>query len=84
MEQPQQMMPTPTPTPTPEPQKPNNSKGIIGMILALAGFIAFGLPLGIAALILGAIENPRSPYGWTAIVLGILDILVVLIYLNTL
>ena len=78
MEQPQPIMPTP------QPQKPNNSKGIIGLILALAGFIAFGLPLGIAAIIFGIIEEPKSKYAWAAIIIGVLDVVIVGFYLSIL
>jgi hypothetical protein len=71
-----------TPVP-PTPTKPNdNSKSIIGTILALVGFIVFGLPLGIAALVLGIIDNPKTPWSWTAIVIGTVDIVAVLAYLS--
>ena len=70
----------PTPTPTPKPK--DNSKGIIGTILALVGFIVFGLPLGIAALVLGIIDEPKTPWSWTAIVIGVVDIVAVLAYLS--
>ena len=66
----------------PTPQPKHNSRGIVGTILALVGFFVFGLPLGIAALVLGIIDEPKTTWSWTAIVIGVVDIVAVLVYLS--
>ncbi len=74
-------VPTPTPTPTPTPK---TNLGIIGTVLALIGLIAFALPLGAAAIILGSIETPKNTWSYVAIVVGIIDVASVLYLLGTL
>jgi hypothetical protein len=69
---------TPTPTPT-----PTVNKGLIGSILGFVGFIIFGLPLGVAALILGAIDTPKNTWSYVSIVMGIIDIVGVLYVLGS-
>lgn len=70
-------------SPVPQPTPKDNSKGIIGTILALVGFFVFGLPLGIAALVLGIIDEPKTTWSWTAIVIGVVDIVGVLYFLGS-
>ena len=74
-------VPTPTPSPTPTPK---TNLGIIGSVLGLVGLIAFALPLGTAAIILGAIETPKNTWSYVAIVVGIIDVASVLYLLGTL
>jgi hypothetical protein len=71
---------TPTPTPTPTPTV---NKGLIGSILGFVGFIIFGLPLGVAALILGVIDTPKNTWSYVSIVMGIIDIVGVLYVLGS-
>jgi hypothetical protein len=71
-----------TPVP-PTPTKPNdNTKGIIGTILGIVGFFILGIPLGTAAIILGAIEQPKTGWSWAAIIIGIVDIVALLALLS--
>lgn len=75
--------PTPTPPPQPQPTKPvDNSKGIAGMVLGIIGFFFLGIPLGIAAIVLGITDEPKTAFSWTAIVVGVVDIIGVLVYLS--
>lgn len=56
-------------------KKMNNEKakvnlGIMGTILAGFGLFIFGLPLGITAVVLGLLDNPKNTWSYTAIVTG--------------
>jgi hypothetical protein len=87
LQQPTGVAPEATPTPTQVVQpvvvkKQDNSKGILGTILAIVGFFILGLPLGIAALILGIVDEPKTTWSWASIVIGALDIVAVLVYLS--
>lgn len=51
---------------------------VLALILAIIGILVFGIPCGIAAVILGAISSVRDERkgaGIVSIVLGIIDII---------
>ncbi|MER2064149.1 MAG: C4-dicarboxylate ABC transporter [Alkalibacterium sp.] len=52
--------------------------GWIAMAISLIGFFAWGIPLGIAAIILGLIglASPEKGLNWTAIAFGAIAIIV--------
>ncbi len=66
-----QQTPTPTPSPTPTPK---TNLGLIGSVLGFVGLLIFALPLGIAALILGIVDQPKNSWSYISIVMGIIDI----------
>ena len=74
------LQPTPTPTPTPTPKA---NLGVIGSIAGFIGFFLFGLPLGAAAIIMGAIDQPKNTWSYVSIVIGIVDVVAVLYVLGS-
>jgi len=73
---------TPIPPTQPNPT-PSVNKGLIGSILGFVGFIIFGLPLGVAAIILGVIDEPKNTWSYVSIVMGVIDIVGVLYVLGS-
>lgn len=62
----------------------NQTLGILSLILSLVGLLfGFALPLGIAAIILGAVETPKTPFGIAGIIVGIVDVVIILAYLGS-
>ena len=59
------------------------NKGIIGTVLGLVGLVVFGLPLGVAALILGLVDNPKNTWSYVSIVVGAVDVVAVLYFLGS-
>lgn len=66
-----------TPTPTPNP---TISKGLIGIGCAVIGWFMFGFPLAIAAIILGFLDTPKTPWSYISIVAGIAELLILINY----
>lgn len=61
----------------------NKGYGVIGLILSLVGLVfGFAIPLGIAAIILAAMEDFKTPFGIAGAVIGLIDIVIVLAYLS--
>jgi len=61
----------------------NNSKkgfGIASFVLSLIGLFLFGLPLGILAVIFGAISWSESGLGRAGLIIGVIDIASVLLF----
>ena len=65
-------------------KKELNVYGLISMILALVGLFIFGLPCGIASIVLGIIglmvasENKGTGMAVTGLVIGIIDVVAIL------
>jgi len=59
-----------------------NGLAIASLICALIGLIIYGLPLGIIAIILGALSW-NSGMGKAGVFIGIFNIIMVLIYLGS-
>jgi hypothetical protein len=71
-------LPQQTPTPTPKA-----NLGVVGSVAGLIGFFLFGLPLGAAAIIMGAIDQPKTTWSYVSIVIGIVDVVAVLYVLGS-
>jgi hypothetical protein len=71
MEQPQTNQPIQQ---TQQNNKPSNTLGIISLVTGILGFFIFPIPFGIAALVTGLIEKPKSGLAVAGIVLGAVDI----------
>lgn len=57
----------------------NKGFGVISLILSLVGLLfGFAIPMGIAAIVLAAIEEFKTPFAIAGAIIGALDILIVL------
>jgi len=66
--------------------KETNGLAIASFICSIIAWFIFGLPLGILAVVFGAISLSKQAYrglGIAGLIIGLFDIIIVLIYLSS-
>jgi hypothetical protein len=63
-------------------EKQSINKGIIGVVCAIIGWFAFGLPLSILAIGLGVSDKPKTTWSYISIIAGVVELLIILSWLS--